>query len=460
MHGSSTVLTLADFIVNTRYVHLPSVVVDKAKTHILDTFGAALAGAQAEETTRAREALSFGESGGVALCWASALKLSARNAALVNGIAAHAFELDDTGGCDHSGAVVLPAVMALLPMIDTVVSGQTLITSVVLGYDMGRRVLDAFGGYRPHNEAGWHSTGTCGVFGAAAAAAYLLALNPKQTASCLGLAASFASGIWAFVHDGAMSKRVHAGRAAEGGLLAALLARADITGPGKIFDNVWGGFLNTYGPDPTDVPALTRNLGQDWRIMNCAIKPYAACRDTHAAVDAIDRVMTRHSLHPSDIQSVEARLNTFLAGMVGARDVSTLPAAQMSLPFAASARICFGTVGLSSYSPEKRADPQLIKMIEKVSIEIDESVTRSDRSTITITTKQGQRIQEPTTTALGAPDNPLSNQAIRAKFQELANRVLLPEQTQRLEDAVLDLDNEADARNILTLLLTTKTTLV
>src|SRR5262249_51494609 len=159
------------------------------------------------------------------------------------------------------------------------VSGREVITAVVLGYDVARRVLDALGGYQAHNAAGWHSTGTCGVFGAAAAAARVLGFDEPKIATTLGLAGSFSGGLWAFIHHDAMAKRVHAGRAAEGGVLAALLARDGISGPARLFDDQWGGFLATFAPDTQDPAALTRDLARAWHIRRCAIKPYASCRD-------------------------------------------------------------------------------------------------------------------------------------------------------------------------------------
>src|SRR3954465_9570292 len=278
---------LGAFVAQSRYENLPPTVVEKAKRHILDTFGAALAGATSEEAARTMAALSHTEGGGPAPVWGTAEQSSARNAALLNGIAAHAFELDDTGGCDHSGAVVLPAAVAALSLAQQPVSGRAFITAVVLGYDIGRRALESFGGYRPHNEAGWHSTGTCGTFGAAAAAANLFQLRAAEAKSSLGLGGSFSSGLWAFIHDGAMAKRVHAGRAAEGGLLAALLARAGVTGPAHVFEDVWGGFTRSFAPTSADPGAWTRDLGETWRIARVAIKPHAACRSAHSGIDAV-----------------------------------------------------------------------------------------------------------------------------------------------------------------------------
>jgi 2-methylcitrate dehydratase PrpD len=443
---------LGAFIAGTSYEQLPREVVEKAKRHILDTFGAALAGATSEEAARAKAALLTMEGGGTASIWATSESAAPRNAALLNGIAAHAFELDDTGGCDHSGAVVLPAAVAALSVLDKSVSGRAFLTAVVLGYDIGRRALEGFGGYRPHNEAGWHSTGTCGTFAAAAATASLLRLTPEQSASCLGLAASFSSGLWAFIHDGAMAKRIHAGRAAEGGLLAALLAQAGVTGPTHVFEDVWGGFLKTYAHEPTDPGALTRDLGASWRIMRCAIKPYASCRDAHAAVDAIGRILGRHVIAPDDIVAVHARLSPFLAGMVGGRDATSLPAAQMSLPYAIAARILFGTAGLSAYTAERRADERLRGLIERVAIDIDETVASSDRASVTVATRDGRRIEEPTATALGAPDNLLADRELVAKFEELAAYTLPASQVRELGAFALGLDSVPDVGALRSLL--------
>lgn len=443
---------LASFVAHTRYDDLPAEVVAKAKRHILDTLGAALAGATSEEAKLTQAALAGTEAPGPTPLWGTSLAFSPRNAALANGIAAHAFELDDTGGCDHSGAVVLPAALAALDVANRPVSGRELLTAIVLGYDLGRRVLEGFGGYKPHNEAGWHSTGTCGTFGASAAAASVLGLDDRACLSAIGLAGSFSSGLWAFIHDGAMAKRAHAGRAAEGGLLAAILAGNGVTGPGRIFDDVWGGFHKTYAHQATEMDALTRDLGTNWRINSAAIKPYASCRDTHAAVDAVGRVVDRDRLASEDIASIRVRANTFLAGMVGGRNVDTLPAAQMSLPYAVSARVVFGAAGLTSYGAERRRDPAVRAMLDRVDIALDETVMSSHTSSVTLVLKDGRHIEEPTTIPLGAPENPVSDAALIAKFEELGGLVLDPSAVGRVCDSTLTLEEMPDARALVRLL--------
>jgi 2-methylcitrate dehydratase PrpD len=443
---------LGRFVARTRYEDLPADVVAKAKRHILDTLGAALVGATSEEAKYTHAALVATEAKGPSPLWGTNLAFSPRSAALANGIAAHAFELDDTGGCDHSGAVVLPAALAAIDACGRPVSGRELLTAVVLGYDLGRRILEGFGGYKPHNEAGWHSTGTCGTFGASAAAASILGLEESECTSAIGLAGSFSSGVWAFIHDGAMAKRVHAGRASEGGLLAAILSAKGVTGPARIFDEVWGGFLKTFAHQPTDAEALTRDLGQTWRISRTAIKPYASCRDTHAAVDAVGRVLERHRLASKDVVGIRVRANSFLAGMVGGRRIDTLAAAQMSLPYAVSARIVFGAAGLPSYSADRRSHPALLAMLDRVVVEIDETVASSHTSSVTCILEDGSRIEEPTSIPLGAPEHPIDDEALVAKFEELAGMVLDPPTVRQLADVTLALDQMLNVSALLSLL--------
>ena len=172
---------LACFIVETTYDDIPEAIRSKAVRHILDSVGAGIAGAISEEASRLLSVLN-GQSGPRGCsAWGFGAKLPAPEAALVNGTALHAFELDDTGGCDHSGAVVIPALFAAAEASNRRISGREVIEAMVLGYEIARRALEACGAYEAHNGAGFHSTGTCGPFGAAAAAAKILRLNPDQT---------------------------------------------------------------------------------------------------------------------------------------------------------------------------------------------------------------------------------------------------------------------------------------
>jgi len=445
---------LARFIAGTRADDLPDAILAKARLHTLDTLACGIAGAASAEGAALLATTLASEPAGGEPVWGTDRRLGARSAALVNGTACHAFELDDTGGCDHSGAVVVPAAVAALGLADRPVSGREFLLAVTLGYDVARRVLEACGAYRPHNEAGWHSTATCGPFGAAAAAARILGLPAGAVAHALGHAASFSGGLWAFIHDGSQTKRIHAGRAAEGGLLAALLARGGLTGPGAVFEDVWGGFLRTFAPGSAVPEALVEGLGERWRLERVAIKPHASCRGTHGAIDALGVLIRRHGLRADDIRCVQVRAPAFLVGMCGGREVSGLAAAQMSLPFALATLIVApeGGVGLDAFRAKRRGDPALVAAMERVVLETDPALGGSEEPFVTVETVDGRSLVHRVVDPLGSPTNPLPPAEHRAKIRRLAGMALEEESVARLIAMVDGLDGEADVRGVAELL--------
>ncbi|MDF9773747.1 MmgE/PrpD family protein [Pseudomonas baetica] len=421
---------LAKFCVDTRFEDLPPALVEQAKRHILDTFGATLAGADSEVAKTARQV--FEDETGDTLVWSTRQRVGAAQAAMLNGIAAHALELDDTGGCDHSGAVVLPAVMAAVSMAGQPVSGREFITAVVIGYEVGRRVLEACGGYSAHNGAGWHSTATCGVFGAAAASARIFRLNAGQTLSALGIAGSFSGGLWAFIHDGSQSKKLHSGRAAEGGLLAVRFAQQGISGPTKLFEDVWGGFLQTLASANSTPEALDADLGAVWKLARCSIKPYASCRGTHSAIDALGLLLDQLNVPVDQVEDIQVSLCSFLKDMCGGQDVGTLAAAQMSLAYALAARLVHGHCRLQAYDDEARNDPRIVQWMSRIRLEVDPQLSEDGEPMVTLRTVDGRQASLCVEVPLGAPGNPLSDVALEEKFFSLARRVMSRERVEEL----------------------------
>jgi 2-methylcitrate dehydratase PrpD len=440
---------LSEFVSATPASAVPEAVFQKARRHLLDTLGAALAGANSELVQRCLRTLQLSEAPGSALVWGGQASLSPRSAALLNGIAAHALELDDAGGCDHSGAVVVPALLATLPLCATPPNGEELLLAMILGYDVGRRVLEACGGYSAHNEAGWHSTGTCGVFGAAAACSRLLGLDALQTAHALSLAASLSGGLWAFIHDGADSKKLHAGRPAEAGLLAALLAQQGITGPGAVFEDAWGGFLRTYAGD-TQVPsALTAQLGTLWKISRCSIKPYAACRGTHSAIDALGDLLADLALDGSQVERIQVRASAFLVDMCAGVDTRTLAAAQMSLPYALAVRCLLGDAGLASYALGVRQRADVQACMARIQMHVEPGLAALDEPYVEVLAGDGRSATRQVRRPLGGPLNPLSDAALIDKFRSLASRAVPANQVQKLIDTCLTLDRSTDPNLLL-----------
>ncbi|MEL4165930.1 MULTISPECIES: MmgE/PrpD family protein [unclassified Pseudomonas] len=430
---------LAQFCVDLRFEDLSPGLVAQAKRHIVDTFGATLAGAQSDIAKQVHKVFA-GEAGEVPV-WGTALRVCAGPAAMLNGIAAHALELDDTGGCDHSGAVVLPAAMAAVSLRARPLSGRELISAVVIGYEVGRRVLEACGGYSAHNGAGWHSTATCGVFGAAAASARILGLDTRQTLAALGIAGSFSGGLWAFIHDGSHSKKLHSGRAAEGGLLAARFTQQGISGPTQLFDDVWGGFLNTLAPATSRPEALDAELGVNWKLARCSIKPYASCRGTHSAIDALGQLLEQLKVSVDQVENLHVGLSGFLHGMCGGQDVTRLAAAQMSLPYALAARLVHGHCQLHAYDDRQRNDPLVTQCMSRIQLEVDPRLDEDGEPVVTLRTVDGRQASLCVEVPLGAPGNPLADEALDEKFFSLTTRVMpqeraaeLLKQLRRMED--------------------------
>lgn len=437
---------LAKFCTDARFEDLPTALVEQAKRHIIDTFGAAFAGASSDVAKTARQV--FAAEIGSSLIWGTQLRHSAAQAAILNGIAAHALELDDTGGCDHSGAVVLPAVMAAISMSEQPVTGREFITAIVIGYEVGRRVLEACGGYSAHNGAGWHSTSTCGVFGAAAACARILRLDATQTLSALGIAGSFSGGLWAFIHDGSQSKKLHSGRAAEGGLLAARCAQQGVTGPTRLFDDVWGGFLNTLAASTATPEALDAELGVVWKLARCSIKPYASCRGTHSAIDALGLLLDELNVRADQVKDVQVSLCGFLRDMCGGHDLSTLAAAQMSLPYALAARLVHGHCRLQAYDEKLRNDPRIALWMSRIHLNIDPYLSEDGEPVVNLRTLDGRQASISVDLPLGSPGNPLSDAALHEKFFSLAVQVMPKEQAEELLEQLLKLEGLESVRAI------------
>lgn len=249
---------------------------------VLDTLACALHGRELE-WTRIAARWARGAAGPATVWGDDDAALRTEMAAFVNGVAAHAFELDDYHPNKlHSGAVVIPAALAIGERADA--DGARLLTAIAVGYEVMARVAAALDPATA-KSLGWHITGITGPFGAAAAGAILLGLDTERTAWALGLAGTQGSGLFAFTADGAMTKRFHGGDAARAGVVAAELAAAGFTGPTQIFEAADGGFLRAHSPNADPAP-LTEGLGVRWLLDDTAFKPYSCCGSLHAYVDA------------------------------------------------------------------------------------------------------------------------------------------------------------------------------
>ena len=449
----TAVETLGAYVAELRYEDLPDHVVHAARRVLLDTIGAGLGGMTGEEGKRVLAGIQAIDRAPDTTIWGTDARLSVTGAALVNGTLAHALEMDDFGGCSHSGTVVIPAALSLVER-DRKVDGRTLLTAIVAGYEIARRALQGAGGYRAHTQLGWHSTGTCGGFGAAAAGAYLMELDSRQTAWALGLAGTYTGGTWAFLEDGAMSKRLHPGKAAANGISAAVLAAEGFTGPTRVFEAEWGGFLSTYASDEADVSRLTAGLGEDHQILYTGFKPWASCRRAHGGIDALLGMRSEFGIDPGDVERIVVRTSPFYARMVGNANRGTMLDAQMSLPYGLSIAMLTGRADIQQYSPEVRSSADVDDMLARVEVVTDNDKPMEQEPDIAIHLKDGTVRERRVDRPLGAPDNPLTDEALTDKFRSLAALSLPAMQIEELGELIWKIDQVEDVRQLSALLAT------
>ncbi len=333
---------------------------------VLDTVACGLFGRDLEWSSSvrrwaARGALPASVSTEGASVWGDATPtLRPSDAAFVNGIAAHAFELDDYHPVKvHPGAVVVPAVLALGEARG--VSGATLVRAIAAGYEVMIRTSAALDPSTARLR-GWHLTGVTGPLGAAAAASVVLGLDPERTAWALGLAGTQAGGLFAFTADGAMSKRFHAGEAARAGVVAAELSEEGFTGPTAVYEAQDGGYLAAFG-DRVNPEALTSRLGHDWQLLKTAFKPYACCGSLHAYVDAA--IEAREMMHE------DTKIRIGLPRVVEVQcgfdyEEGSVLSAQMNARFCVASALRFGAVLPDAFVPARLRDPETLALMERI----------------------------------------------------------------------------------------------
>ena len=433
--------TLAAFCTELRFGSIPAETLHAAKRHILDTIGVALAASSNGVASPIVDAVR---------AWAGAREASvighdygapAPHAALANGTLAHALDFDDTHveSVVHPSAFVVPAALAVAE--ESGADGRMLLTACVAGYEVSTRIGAAAPG-RFHAR-GLHTTGIAGPFGAAAVAAVLWGLTDAQTTHALGVAGSQSSGLFAYLADGSETKRFHAGWAAQGGIVAADLARRGFTGPRTIFEGPHGLFDGFLAGETHDAARLTRGLGSEWETTRIAIKPYPACHFVHAFMDAAIGL----SVRAGDIEEITCNIAPPAAGIVaepreGRLHPATTYAAQFSLPFAVASAIVGGREGLDLFGEEARSDKRVLALAERVHHRRDDTLPfpKTFGGRITIQLRDGRVREADELVNRGHPDRPLTDDELIAKFSSNARRRLDNGAVEKVADTIWRLD--------------------
>ncbi|MBS1861799.1 MAG: MmgE/PrpD family protein [Actinobacteria bacterium] len=419
---------LAELVRTLRPAAIPAAVRDRARLLLLDELGAGLYGSTAAGATIVHEEARARCRAGSAAVWGRATRLHPTAAALVNATQAHAFELDDyhPGAKLHAGAVVVPAALA------TLTEGHgldDLLAAIVVGYDVMIRIGLAMNASATRRR-GWHLTGLTGPFGAAAAAGRLRGLDRDALVRAFGVAASCSAGIFAFSREGSMTKQLHAGRAAEAGLLAVELARRGLSAPSQALEADDGGLLAAVS-DGAESEPIRADLGSRFELGRVAVKPYPCCGSVHSSIDCALAIRARHDLSAARIERVTVHTAALIDRQCGFpyEGAGGPLEAQMSMRYCVAAALADGEVGLRQFGDARRRDPDLRALVDRVRLVIDAEIDAAYPATwpgrVTVETDSGARHESSVPEPLGSPGR-CTRQMVERKFLDLTDGILEP----------------------------------
>jgi len=418
---------------------LPDDVVLVAQHCIIDWFGCALAGSREPLSQILRDEFAAAE--GACTLVGSPLRAPALRAAMINGAAGHAIDFDDTsvvmGG--HPTVPMLPAVLALAEEQGR--TGADVVTAYVVGMEIQARIGQGIG--PDHYREGWHTTSTIGVFGAAAASAWLLGLDAEGFGTAMGIAASNASGVKA--NFGTMTKPLHPGQAAERGLLAArLAARGYTANDGAVDANQ--GFAQAAGTGTLDDERINR-YESTWLTPRTLFKFHAACHLTHAGIEATTSILAE-GVDAASIERITLTVNPQILDVCGIADPTTGLEAKFSLR-GTQALLVHGvdTAAASSFEDGPINRPEVQEFIDRVSIETDDSL-HTMVTGVEVSTQSGTHTA---TVNVSRPAEDLVDQGakLRRKFDALAAPVMAAEQAEVLGDQLVGIAGPIDIREVL-----------
>ena len=447
------------FIATSSLREMPADVVAQGKRCLIDGFGVILAGSTAESSHILRQyAQKVGGAREATVLGRDPITASAAHAALANAGSGHALDYDDTqlsstpdrtfGLLTHPTTPALGASLAVAERAGA--SGAAFLEAYLTGVEVECKMAEAID--PNHYERGFHSTGTLGVFGAAAGAGKLMKLNEAQLAHMLAIASSLSAGIR--VNFGSMSKPLNAARASENGVFAAELASQGFTGGDFGLDGQWG-FFQVLG-NGADLDRLIGKLGKPWAIVNPGVsfKPYPCGSLSHPSMDAMLKVVIDHDLKPEQIKAVRLRAGNNILEPLRYTIAKNELEAKFSVPFLMSAIILRRRAGLREFTDEFVASAPAQQMMQRVTGVHDEGIERQGfdkiRSIVEVDLIDGRKLVQPSDDRYrGGPDNPFTREDLRAKFEDCAQLVLAQDRIGPAFTAIESVDTLPDIRQLI-----------
>ena len=413
---------LADYAYREQTSALPPELIHHAKRAVIDWYASVLPGSTVKPATLLEEAFAEDlDRGGARL--ASGRRATLRAAALINGAASHSVEFDDIyrDAGYHPGSPVISAALATAQASGA--NGELFLRGVIVGYEISTRLAEAI---MPSHYKYWHTTGTVGAFGAAAAAATILGASQEQFMHALATVGSFASGLQQAFRSQAMTKPLHGGHAAESGCGAAMAAMKGVTGALDIIEGE-AGFGNATSVNP-DWSKATRGLGKDYHILHVTFKNHGCCGHAFPSIDGVLHLQGAHKFTHEDVKNI--KLATYKAGLdiIDNANPEGEYQAKFSVQYTVAHALVYGSVRLNAFLPDRLSDADIRSVMRKIECVADPELSAgypSQRAArVQIELKDGRQFAHFQPYRKGDPEMPLTDAELNDKFTELAQPVL------------------------------------
>jgi 2-methylcitrate dehydratase PrpD len=432
---------LAEFTEGLRYEEIPARVIDEIKLHILDVLGIGLAASdmayahQILDTIRSwgghpeSSVMNYGDS------------LPVASVVLANSSFTHGLDYDDTHteSITHASACVVPTALSMGEKLQ--ITGKAFFTAAVAGYEIMTRIgLASPGGFHKH---GYHATPICGTFAAGVIAGKLMGLSKDALTNTMGICGSQAAGLQAFLDDGSWTKRLHAGWAAHGGVIAAQLAQRGFIGPKTVIEGRYGLLASHCGPGEFDSERILHNLGEVWESTRIALKPYPVCHFSHASMDSAKALVKQHHIQPDDVIAGVALVPEKIVPIVceplkEMQAPSTVYGALFSLPFCIATIVVHGGARLSNFTEAALKDENVLRLAKKITCRVAAwpEFPRYFSGGLKLVLRDGREVEHLEPINRGNPDNPLAPDEVRTKFKDNAALVLPADRIERIFESV------------------------
>ena len=432
---------LARYIVNARPEDVPKDVKREAVRSIVNWLGCTVGSCRHEAVDCALAAITPFSGPAQASVLGREEKVDILHASLLNGISSHVFDFDDTHlrTIIHPGGPVASALFALAEYMP--VSGAELLHAFILGVEAECRIGNAV--CPEHYEAGWHITGTAGVFGSAAASGRLLGLDEQQMTWALGIAGTQSAGLREMF--GTHCKSFHPGRAAQNGLAAALLAQKNFTSSNQVIE-AKRGFANVMSTRH-NYDEITEGLGKTFEVSLNSYKPFACGIVIHPSIDGCIQLKKEHGLTGAEVEKVELTVPHLVLELTGKRSPQVGLEGKFSVFHSCAVALLFGAAGEKQYSDVVVRDPKVIALRDRVQPTIDDRL-RDDECHVRLTLKDGRVLTKHVEHAIGSLERPMSDQDLEAKFHVLVDDVLGEEHASRLHKLAWSIEGLKDAAEI------------